>query len=134
LPIEEVLSGPLGRIQKYRKASNGRCPTDDFFKSCHPNFIKKFHGEFRSIVLHKGAEYVNGQRFTPLKGDGKPLWEFKQFDNRLYCIRDVDGPCVTIMLLSGWIKDKEGKSKQERTEIVRAIDLLKEYTAEKGLR
>jgi hypothetical protein len=71
------------------------------------------------------------QRFKPLAGDGKPLWEFKEADHRFYCVRrNLEGGCVELVLLDGWVKDKKGKSKEEKREIQGAKALLSEYLAE----
>jgi hypothetical protein len=67
-----------------------------------------------------GARYVNGERFKPLGGKGKPLWEFKEHDHRLFCVRRQRGDSLDVYLLSGWIKDKGGRSKEEDREITRA--------------
>ena len=80
-----------------------------------------------------GAEYYISQRFKALIGDGKPLWEFKEHDHRLYCERRViDGKRVSVVLLSGWIKDKKGKSKREKNEVATAQTLLRECIADRG--
>ena len=78
-----------------------------------------------------GARYYNSQRFKALTGNGKPLWEFKEHDHRLYCERSVDGENVSVVLLNGWIKDKKGKSKRERNEVATAQTLLGECIAER---
>lgn len=59
---------------------------------------------------------------------GRPLWEFKEFGHRLYCIRIVDFQgSVKIVLLNGWKKDKAGKASEEKTEIEKGRRLLAEY-------
>ena len=88
--------------------------------------LKKFQGSFQALT-HMGIEYQNQQRFTPLHGAGKPLWEFKEHDHRLYCLRNIlPSKSVEIVLLSGWIKDKKGKAIEETREIERAKKLLTE--------
>ena len=78
-------------------------------------FKKKFEGSFDALSK-MGAQYCNAQRFKALIGDGKPLWVFKEHDHRLYCERRVvDGEGVSVVLLSGWIKDKEGRINVRRT-------------------
>ncbi len=77
-----------------------------------------------------GAPYHNHQRFRGLTGAGKPLWEFKEFDHRLYCFRKQDGNKVDVILLDGWVKDKEGKTKKEDQRIEAAQGLLAEFLAE----
>lgn len=77
-----------------------------------------------------GADYQVPERFKPLHGDGKPLWEFKEHGHRLYCLRIVSDAAgsVVVILLSGWKKDKDGKGKnEEREEIKRAQRLREEY-------
>lgn len=89
---------------------------------------KKFAGSFNALT-QMGAQYQNSQRFTPLHGAGKPLWEFKEFDHRLYCHRGITGGAVVIALLNGWVKDKT-KGKREDQEIARALSLFSEFLAE----
>lgn len=90
---------------------------------------KKFRGSFHALTI-MGGDYINHQRFKPLKGKGKPLWEFKEHDHRLYCVRIVRGSMVRAVLLYGWVKQKEGKSKEEDRHIEAAISAFKEYLAE----
>jgi hypothetical protein len=88
-------------------------------------------GAFTAIVNHGGARYENHQRFTALRNDGKPLWEFKEFDHRLYAVREQIGErAVRIILLNGWVKDKGGKAKEERGKIETALNLYQEYRKE----
>lgn len=127
-----LASGMLGRVLAYVRP-NGRSPGAEFLdQEAEPRRKKAFLGEFQSIVVHKGASYQNHVRFKPLRDPGKPLWEFKESDHRLYCLRTVEGKCVEIVLLNGWIKDKEGRSKQEDNEIERAVNLLREYQDTRG--
>ena len=91
----------------------------------------RFDGSFGGVT-QIGARYVNSQRFKPLKDKGKPLWEFKEFDHRLFCLRRQHGEEVTVVLLSGWVKDKGGRSKEEEREISRAHGLADELWAEHG--
>jgi hypothetical protein len=90
----------------------------------------KFDGAFRSIVHDTGARFENYERFHALTGTGKPLWEFKEHDHRIYCHRKVEGDRVNVVLLHGWIKDKKGRSLQEGNEVTRAQNLLQEFLAE----
>jgi hypothetical protein len=91
---------------------------------------KKFDGQFDALVK-LGAEYENQQRIRPLHGKGKPLWEFKEHDHRIYCRRSVvDQTKVEIALLSGWIKDKEGKTDKEEREIEKALGYMHELEQE----
>jgi hypothetical protein len=57
------------------------------------------------------------------------MWEFKEHDHRIYCLRTVSGTIVDIVLLSGWIKDKT-RGREERAEIDKAKNLLRELEAE----
>jgi hypothetical protein len=90
---------------------------------------KKFRGQFDALTK-MGAPYHNGQRFRPLGGDGKPLWEFKEFDHRLYVARFVTGSTVVLVLLSGWVKEKRGRTEIEDREIRKAMDLYYEFLKE----
>lgn len=74
-----------------------------------------------------GAKYHNHERFKALKDKGKPLWEFKEFRYRLYCYREQTGEFVKVILLNGWEKTKEGKTKEENAHIKTAQRLLQEY-------
>lgn len=91
---------------------------------------KKFAGQLNTLTI-QGTDYVNQQRLKPLTGAGKPLWEFKEHDHRLYCFRK-QGPAKTIqvVLLSGWAKQKTGRSSKEDREVERAIGLYNEFMNE----
>ena len=87
----------------------------------------RFSGPF-DAVTKMGARYQNRERFTPLHDEGKPLWEFKEHDHRLYAVRERIGPlAVRVILLNGWIKDKPGKSKEEKAKINTALGYYAEY-------
>ena len=91
---------------------------------------KKFAGQFDALSK-QGSSYENQQRFHPLHGKGKPLWEFKEHDHRFYCSRlVVDQTKVEIVLLCGWVKDKTGKTDKEDREIEKALDLMHEMENE----
>jgi hypothetical protein len=90
---------------------------------------KKFKGSFDALSK-TGASYHNDQRFKAMIGNGKPLWEFKEHDHRIYCFRRVEGQRVAIVLLDGWIKDKEGRNKQEINRVQAAQSLLAEFLSE----
>ncbi len=93
---------------------------------------KRFFGSFDTLVNEMGAKYVNNERFKPLKDDGKPLWEFKEHAHRLYCHRIPDeSGRVTIILLDGCVKQKEGRTKREDAEIQRAIRYYHEFLNER---
>src|SRR5260370_26122513 len=82
-------------------------------------------------ALTKDASYVNQQRLHPLRDPGKPLWEFKEFDHRLYCIRiSVGADKIDVVLLNGWVKDKKGRTEREDREIRKAKSLYEEFLDE----
>lgn len=84
----------------------------------------RFFGQFEA--LSKIPNYCNPQRFKPLVKKGKPLWEFKEFDHRIYCFRRAVGNVLTIVLFSGWIKDKRGRTNREDREVASAISLYED--------
>jgi hypothetical protein len=129
LPVCIHLIGPVARIVKYVRA-NERCPADSFLNGLDSKMRKRFAGQFDAISK-MGSEYENHQRFTPLRGCGKPLWEFKEHDHRLYCFRQVlQARAILIVLFSGWIKQKAGKTEREDREIERAMQLYKNFMDE----
>lgn len=130
MPVELVHSGQRGSVCKFVR-SHGRCPFDKFHKGMERAMRKKFDGSFRALG-QQGPDYENQERFRPLSGEGRPLWEFKEHDHRLYCIRKVVGTKATVILLNGWVKDKEGKTREEAREIQRAKSLYDEYEREPG--
>lgn len=77
-----------------------------------------------------GEQYVNDNRFKPLKGEDRPLWEFRERDLRVYCIRIVRGNSVDVILLYGWYKNK-GTAKEESRHLQRAHALHAEYLGER---
>jgi len=78
-----------------------------------------------------GTAYENHQRFHSLRGDGKPLWEFKEHDHRLYCARLPRGAGrMDIVLFNGWIKERNGRTEREDREIEKAVSLYNEFLAE----
>jgi hypothetical protein len=125
VPLRERCTGEFGDVFDFERPS-GRCPVADFLDGCDRKERKKFDGSFGAL-LRMGSRYANHQRFKPLHDQGKPLWEFKEFDHRIYCARVVFGIKVRIVLLWGWVKDKAGKAKQEQNEIVTALHLYSEY-------
>jgi hypothetical protein len=90
---------------------------------------QRFKGQFHSLS-GTGSKYVNQERFWPLRNEGKPLWEFKEHDHRLYCCRVLKEQQMIVVLFNGWVKDKEGKAKQEKREIQKALDLYAEFIEE----
>lgn len=85
---------------------------------------------FHALSNHGGSAFCNQQRFWPLRPPGKPLWEFKEHDHRLYCFRQPNQRAVTVVLFNGWIKQKKGKTKQEDREIERAQGYYAEFMHE----
>jgi hypothetical protein len=120
----------LARIYWYERIG-GRCPASDFWESLESSVQKKFKGPFLAI-LNTGASYCNDVRFKQLHGAGKPLWEFKEFAHRLYCSRQVvqNTKFVNIVLLSGWAKEKSGRTEKENREIEKAVNLYSEFLRE----
>jgi len=108
---------------------NGRSPARDFLEELEKPMLKKFAGQFDAITK-MGSAYCNHERFRPLHGYGKPLWELKEFDHRQYCVRNVWADAVTLVLLNGWVKGKEGKTEKEKREIERALGLYQEFICE----
>ena len=91
---------------------------------------KRFDGEFDAISK-MGVQYCNNQRFKPLSKQGKPLWEFKEHDHRLYCARIATrAGKIVVILLDGWVKDKEGRTQREQREIDKALQLYGEFLDE----
>jgi hypothetical protein len=91
---------------------------------------KKFAGQFDALTK-QGASYCNHQRFTPLSGRGRPLWEFKEHDHRLYCFRKVaQQNALILVLFSGWVKQKSGRSRKEDREIALALEVYTEFMNE----
>jgi hypothetical protein len=101
----------------------------DFLDECTKAVRDKFQGAF-AAVAEMGESYVNQQRFWPLHRKGRPLWEFKEHDHRLYCSREVQRDrSVEIVCFHGWVKQKKGKTRQEDTEIDKALALHGEHMA-----
>lgn len=109
----------------------GRSPAADFLDSVEWKMLKKFKGQFDALTKI-GAEYENYERFRALGGAGKPLWEFKEFDHRLYCHRKVvpGSKVLEVVLLSGWVKEKRGRTEKEDREIAKAHSLYGEFLDE----
>jgi hypothetical protein len=129
LPIRELLLGPLARIVEYERM-NGRCPAHDFLREIEKKMGNRFRGQCDALTK-QGADYVNCQRFRALQKAGKPLWELKEHDHRLYCARiQLDLERIDVVLLNGWIKDKDGKTEKETREIEKAQTLYIEFSNE----
>lgn len=93
---------------------------------------KRFAGQFDTLTK-LGSDYENGERFKPLKGEGKPLWEFKEHGHRLYCYRQpFQNKSLQVILLSGWSKQKKGRTDKEDREIEHAIRLFEECMENSG--
>lgn len=129
LALRVHLLGPLGRVFTFVRPLNGRCPACDFLKNLESQFRRRFSGSFDALTK-VGASYYNDQRFKALIGNGKPLWEFKEHDHRIYCYRQQDSNKVDVVLLDGWIKDKRGKTEVEKNHINTAQNLRAELLGE----
>lgn len=91
---------------------------------------RRFGGQMHSLARSDDpVEFCNPQRFKPLHGAAKPLWEFKEDDHRLYCVRFVHGKHLTVVLLDGWVKGGNRKNREDR-EIEKALGLLDEFLME----
>jgi hypothetical protein len=134
LPSRTIAAGDRGRINEYvRPGPEERCPAEEFLDGLEKNTRKKFMGQFDALAKHGTDIPVIPERYKPLTGDGKPLWEFKQHDDRIYCERlVVGGNKVLIMLFNGWTKDKAGRTRREDIEIVKAQNLYQEFRPQKG--
>jgi len=128
LPKARDANGEVFAYVRY----NNRSPAENFLQASQEAMRKRFEGSFRAACI-MGATYRNDERFKPLKGDGKPLWEFKEHDHRLYCLREQYGQRVRIVLFNGWVKDKgKGGRREETREITTAQHLYQEYVHETG--
>lgn len=129
LPLQEVVSGDLARVFKYER-KNQKCPADDFLRGIAKPMKKRFDGQCGSLTK-MGVLHVNQQRFHPLHKDGRPLWELKEHDHRLYCAR-LPRPDnkLDVVLLNGWIKEKDRKTEKEDREISKAVGFYNEFLAE----
>lgn len=123
----------MGTVYDYKRPANERCPSADFLKDeCERPMRSRFIGQMDALSKEGGgSSYENHQRFRPLRAKGKPLWEFKEHDHRLYCARFSrrDGR-VDIILFNGWTKDKQGKTEREDREIEKAQSLYTEFLRE----
>ncbi|MGO4882189.1 MAG: hypothetical protein ACLP59_15355 [Bryobacteraceae bacterium] len=115
LPVRPYLNGRLARVFTYERRINQRCPSADFLKGIEKAMRRRFDGQLDALSKDGGGvQYENQQRFHALHGDGKPLWEFKEHDHRLYCARLQRGTDrLDVVLFSGWIKDKKGRTEKE---------------------
>lgn len=103
---------------------NNRCPAREFLSGLQERDEKKFEISFGALAK-LGHEYENGESFTALQHDGKPLWEFKEHELRLYCLRRQVGNSVYVVLLNGWSK-RANRSRQQTRAIERAQSLRRE--------
>src|SRR5580704_18108849 len=125
LPIHRYVHGELARVVHYERR-NGRCPSIEFLENqIVEKMLKRFKGQFQ-VLCEVGSAFHNGQRFKALQKKGKPLWEFKESDHRLYCARLVKGSHIIVVLFNGWVKDKNGRTEREDREIIKALDLFEE--------
>jgi hypothetical protein len=134
LPSRPIAIGDRGQINKYvRPGPEERCPAEEFLDGLERSARKKFEGKFDALAKNGTDIPPNPQRYKPLIGKGKPLWEFKEHGDRIYCERLViSGNNVLITLFNGWSKDKEGRTKREDTEILKAQNLYREFRPKTG--
>ena len=132
LPIREHLSGKLARVFRYERRINQGCPSADFLGGIEKRMRNRFKGQMDALTKEGGGtEYENHQRFRPLQRAGKPLWELKEHDHRLYCARlPREAGKMDVVLFNGWIKGKEGKTDREDREIEKAASLYNEFLAD----
>jgi hypothetical protein len=116
-------------VLKFERGTE-RCPAQEFLDNLQKPMGHKFAGQFDALTK-TGQKFCNQQRFWPLHKKGKPLWEFKEHDHRLYCFRRVEtNGAVTVVLFNGWVKDKKGRTGREDREIEKALDLYNEFLRE----
>ena len=134
MPLRPIVRGESGAVYSYIRPNN-REPAKDFLDKLPKNISDKFKGNFGGFIK-MGAEYCGLIRFKPLNTYGKPLWEFKEHSPRIYTVREVfalaDGRggerlIAVAVLLMGWAKGKEGKSREEKEKIESALTLYQEY-------
>ena len=124
--LDKLETGPKADVFLFVRDTE-RCPAREFLDNCEDRMKKRFRGSFFAAT-REGDAYHNEQRFKPLKGDGKPLWEFKEHDHRIYCYRrriNGIGEKMEFILLCGWVKDKK-RGREEDREIQSAKRLLDE--------
>jgi hypothetical protein len=134
VPLRPIVRGESGAVYSFIRANN-REPAKDFLDSLPKSIGNKFKGNFGGFIK-MGAEYGGIVRFKPLGTYGKPLWEFKEHSPRIYTVRELfslaDGRggermIAVAVLLMGWAKGKEGKSREEKERIESALTLYQEY-------
>lgn len=129
--LRMVAGGPKGRLEHYVRA-NGRSPYEEFREASALPLWERFQRVFARF-LDEGLAIAGNGVFKPLTGRGKGIWEFKQFDHRLYAFRGPDyGKAARLVLLNGWIKDKDasiGAGIEENRQIEKAIAMKAECLA-----
>jgi hypothetical protein len=124
--------GPRGRLEIYTRPS-GRVPFEEFRKQADEHLWEKFERVFGRFQ-QEGMGIASNGVFKPLAGRGKGVWEWKQFDHRLYAFRGPDyGEAARVVLLNGWVKDKAaplGGGVEENRQIEKAIALRDECLTE----
>ena len=128
MPQVLLLQGPRGRLEVYTRPS-GRTPFEEFRKPVESHIWERFvriFGRFQQ----EGMGIAGNSVFKPLTGRGKGIWEWKQFDHRLYAFRGPDyGTAARVVLLNGWVKDKDnsiGGGVEDNRQIEKAIALRDE--------
>lgn len=127
MPLTLYHEGKRGAVLQLVR-DRKRCPAGDFLGKLQEHDRKKFDFSFLALVK-LGCEYENGQSFTALQRDGRPLWEFKEHELRLYCLRKRIGDRVYAVLLNGWSKGAN-KSQRQTKQIERAQSLRLEAEPE----
>lgn len=132
MTLSLLLGGPRGRLEVYTRPS-GRTPFEEFRKQADDHLWEKFERVFARFQ-QEGMGIAGNGVFKPLTGRGKGIWEWKQFDHRLYAFRGPDyGEAARVVLLNGWVKDKAaplGSGVEENRQIEKAVALRDECTTE----
>jgi biotin operon repressor len=129
--LEVLQQGKGGRILLYTRP-NGRCPAREFLHCVPQHLMLRFQREFDRFC-QVGMQMVSVATFKPLYQEGKGIWSWKTFDQRLYAFRGPDiEKRAQMILLCGWVKDKGahlGGCIEERTQVTRAQAMRKECEA-----
>jgi hypothetical protein len=124
MALTEHTVGERGTVLLFHRGAN-TSPAGEFLKGLQAPDRRKFESSF-GAVSEVGAEYRNRERFTRLRDSGSPLWEFKEHEHRLYCIRRQVRDHVYVVLLDSGKKAKTGKSRLESRAIEHAQTLRQE--------
>ena len=127
-----VASGEKGVVSHYVRP-NGKCPSREFLDGAFAHLKTRYTRFFKQFE-QLGMLLVSDHLFKPLTDRGKNLFVIKQHDHRFFCTRvqDLPGEKHHLVLLNGWVKDKDrGRAGgvEERREMDRALTLSKECQA-----